>query len=327
MGYCHHKNYIYCIGGYSFEPEKNYQQPNYKPSKSKTRFQAYDDGYYLNTITETWHKLPNLPIKITNLNLICNRSNLYAICGTTIDTVSNSKDLGLDITIIANQIWKLQLNENTKTNSWEKYTKCPGTYRMDASVTLVDNLLYIIGGSYPNNRWNYHSLGEERYYNIKDNWVLNLDTLKWNKLASHNYNISNWANNQIYMGGMMRYIYLIGCSYYYKTLNCNRTHFTNNNILIQGPMGQSTFKISKDIYKYDIQNNTFEFCGTLPFPINKPKWILENNIIYIMGGECSPSGSKYHQDQTLDSEPIEGYFFDNEFFGYHLDLFIYGKIK
>jgi hypothetical protein len=88
--------------------------------------------------------------------------------------------------------------------------------------------------------------------------------------------------------------------------------------------GEYEFIISRDIYRYDIQENKFEKTSTLPFPMNKPKWTLHDNRMYIMGGETVPAAGNYIPAGS--TEVMEGYMFQDEFFGYHSDLNAVGVI-
>lgn len=166
---------------------------------------------------------------------------------------------------------------------------------------------------------------EPRYSNIKDNWKYDILNKQWLKIADNPFQTSNWATsqNQIYKNKIL----LIGGCYYYRTIKNHNEYSYNTQILnSQGKTnGEYEFLISDDIYTYDIITNTFEKHPTkLPFPINKPKWILINNKIHLCGGESIPAAGKYKPDGNTQ---IDGYLYENEFFGYHSDVYLEGRLQ
>jgi hypothetical protein len=290
---------MYCYGGYKFLPLKIHNKKAFK--NKKMSFKTLKDGYKLEFFNDnwSWSKLPNMPISMSGFGMTSYGEYIYICCGahrkdyfvcTQLMVEFNGKKCG-DI------LYRLNINNLNK--GWEIYDYFPGTLRFNPAMTCINGNIYILGGIYPNHNWVVSKNIKNRFYNVLDNWVYNIEKKEWTQLnvCINNY-FGNWGCSTDRIVYKDRYIILIGGYGYGYTI------FDNNKKINPYYTG----KFTNCVHVYDIKTNVCYKTNSLFCDINVPDYLINGDLIYLVGGESIP------------------YKYKGEIFGRHSDIFAIGKI-
>lgn len=282
---------IYIWGGSTYKP-MNYAKlkkiPQHKwPPKSCSK--AFFDGYCLSDRNSDqsweWSMMPPLPYPNTNFG-ICSDGieKIYVCFGAAFDP--KSKNMGY------NSEWNNNLyclNLNQLEAGWKMLSKCPGSPRINCSMAVVNNQIYVIGGVYPNANWKYTTC-RSRFRTVLDQWKYDLSDNTWSRLINNQIETGNWGGNDqiVYQN---RYLILVGGAYFPEMVE-------NGKIVKQKikPCLCHSSRIShcgcgavflNKIFAYDTCEDKFIKCKQdLPGYINLPQYKIVEDQIYLMGGEA-----------------------------------------
>lgn len=281
---------IYAWGGWTYQPMDqsliNKIPQNQWPMKKGC--QQFHDGYSLHLDNSTyqwiWTKLPDLPDGRTNFG-ICHQDKVIYFGFGGVPTKGQMQTIPK-----YNHIYQLDIDHLDQ--GWTQLTShpCPGTSRINLGMTVYNDYLYIIGGTYANSTWKYnkHESGSvgSRFYHVEDNWKLNLKTSEWIRLNNNPYRTGNWGGGTDQIT-YKNYLLLFGGAFFpqameleeripdrYKPCGCQVSHCGHYNVFL------------KTIFAYDLNTDTFyPLESQLPGLLNQGICKIIGNQIHMIGGE------------------------------------------
>lgn len=287
---------IYFFGGYTYHPLGTKRLTALlKSGKDLPRKKAcitYNDAYVFHKTNNkyTFTKLPNLPTAMCNSGVAYNSADnsIYIVGGSLYSSIGHV-NMGDDDSI-GSAVYKLDLNNPTK---YTKIAKLPGTPRINALCSVVNNSLYIRSGIMIWKRGKKRKGTLFDFYNgVVDNWKLDLSTNKWTRLHDQKYAIQN----STHITKDNRYIYNFGGAIFpiqvsnrvprlLKTSDIvgTKTIFMRS-IRHELP---SKIRLTSSIYIYDTLKDSYTMLPTgLPYYVSLPRTCGTSDV-YVMGGESN----------------------------------------
>ena len=287
---------IYFFGGYTYHPLTGKQinallKAGITLPKKKACI-TYNDAYVFHKIGEkyTFTKLPNLPTSICNSGVAYNEVNnsIYIVGGSLYSSTGHVNMKNDDS--IGSTVYKLDLNNPT---NYVKINKLPGTPRINALCSIVNNNLYVRSGVMIWKRERKKRTALFDFYNgVMDNWKLDLSTNKWSRLKDQKYTIQN--STHIIKNN--RYIYNFGGAIFPIQVS-NRLSRRLKPTDIEGIQTifmrsirhglESRIRLTSSIYVYDTLKDSYKVLPKgLPYYVSLPR-ICGTDCIYVLGGESN----------------------------------------
>ena len=208
---------------------------------------------------------------------------IYLIGGADYDlkqfhTVSDREG---KIQYVGKLAWKFSIEDQ----KWSSLPSLPGTPRIAHGVACVKGKVYVLGGASGGS-----SIvgGVTTFRTVVDNWALDVETVKWNRVADTPLVIGNWCRATVYKN---RYIFLVGGAGYGKIAEDTIKSFWNNGKdkpkVMSHPTSPSDFRraYSNNVFAYDTKLDKFLFSDPLPINNNCPMVYIHKDYLYVLGGE------------------------------------------
>jgi N-acetylneuraminic acid mutarotase len=297
---------LYIYGGFSYFPLSNEELRFYSINKldlpSKKDTCTYHDGIIINlsNLPSITYKIFTLSFYSTNSSIIYDDEYIYLLNGAIYDkTYFDSKHNGK----IFNR-YKLVNEIPVKDDII--LAEFPGTHRFAQLCFKNNNCIYVISGcsshdnitqikGYPE-RINSNVLDNCKYLSDKDEWVRLSNfpiplcfqgfCIFKDKYAiiigGNSYNCTT-LNNEITTTDLF---YKVNSDFPYNNISSNK--ITNLYNIRERPNDYNHY-LSNMIYIYDILNDTYTLSDfALPINISSAQVVIENDIVYIVGGETNP---------------------------------------
>ena len=282
-----------CIGGYSYVAART-MAGTLKPKESVMTYQeVFGLRYQAATATSQnsseaspfapgkwwWERFPDYPHKTCFPSVVAWGSYIIVVGGC------QGTEEGLDcfstpsVPMIGSRIFRLDVSRQGST--WEELQPILGTPRAYASISIVEDNMYIFFGAVGITKSNM------RYFNAADNWVMNLKSQAMTRLPSGPVGVAAATSNAVAFG---RYIVIFGASLHpldiYEKGNC-----TFEQSVVATPTYQTAMEteFSKSVLVYDVVDKVFGYTNPLPLGLNYPTVVRRpgtDNEFFVFGGEA-----------------------------------------
>ena len=285
---------LVCLGGFAYAPARTMAGTK----KPKEAVQTFADVYALHHVisTETsedlsafapgkwwWERLPDYPFPVTYPSVVAWGPYVIVVGGCT------ATDAGLDcffaspdISMIGCRIYRLDVSRTDSV--WEQLPPIPGTPRSYASVSVIDDEMYIFFGVLGINNLPDSS---QRYFNAADNWVMNLKTLSLVRLPRSPVSVAGIPIDSVAFG---RYILMFAAFHHPLNIYESSSNCSYQQELTATPTytSEGETEFAKSVLVYDVIDKTFTYTDPLPVGVNFPAVIKRpgtDNEFYLLGGE------------------------------------------
>jgi N-acetylneuraminic acid mutarotase len=329
-------NKVYIFGGFSYTPlseeDLEYYEVNNISLPTKSEMCTFSDYFcleynngFLNLIDKG---LLPYPISYSKCKYFNGKLYIFGGCVYLTSYISvEMNNTGKRLLVI-----KLDDNGLILKNNFEIIESFPGTPRYGLNLELINNQLYIFGGSY-SSKENIHTdkgYVENTEYNVIDNWKFDLVKNKWEEIPRFPFTItypsSIEVDNIIYFFGGVKF----NQSLYKNEINNDEISIDTTEIwldykskekvyngistipllLTDGLYARKQFNgyFGNIIFSYNLKNKKFFIQGELPLQVSLP--ILTKYI---------KDGKKY-----IFTIPNESNFIliNNKYYGIHSSLFL-----
>lgn len=263
---------------------------------------SYSDGYCLSKQEGKWHweKLPSLPWPVCSSGICSIGERIFVFGGADYDKERfyTLSDRGGKIPRLGSRL--LMLDTSNLEQGWVERAPCPGTPRWVMAMTQVDGAIYVIGGA----TGDQSGVGDFPYCSVVDNWRYWLDWDHWERIRNLPVSSGNFPSGAIVFDN--RFILLVGGYQYTQIANPDGTYHTAYRNPFKAIPDREYYS---DMWVYDTKTEQFGLATPLPLNNNLPMTVVEDDRIYLIGGETGGS-------------TIEG-----ERYAHHPDLFLIGAIR
>ena len=334
-------NKLYIFGGLSYTPlseeELKYYEANNISLPSKADIGTFADYFCLEYSNASLNLIDTgfLPYPITCSRCKYFNNNLYILNGCTY--VNNGFDD--EYNNVGKRLLVIGLDENNLIikNKFEIIESFPGTSRFNSNLELINDQLYLFGGTH-NSQRNIHSVkgyNETSEYNVMDNWKFDILKNEWTEIQMFPFTISNTNSiqfdNNIYFFGGCRYnqnIYKNEINYNFipieetkiwQDYNCDKKIYNGIStiplLLKDGLYCRSHYNgyFGNIIFSYNTENKKFTILDELPMQsclAILTKYIKNNkNYVFFL-----PNESNF-------------ILINNKYYGIHSSLFLRLKIN